>query len=158
MACLKLKVKQGEEKSIGFTIKQNNEPMSLENLTVHFQVKLDPTVSSKPIINKYITTNNAYAIYNIDGEKVNIPSDINKAGQITNPTNGVFQVHLDERDTSFPIGDYYLIISIEEYEDKLDEDGNVMYDDDNHIIKTISRCNIISSNCCNNAIYKICEQ
>ena len=126
MGCLKLKVKQGEEKSVGFTIKQNGEAKDLTDYTVHFQVKRTPVVTSKPIVDKYITTN----------------SDINKAGQITNPTVGEFQVHLNEEDTSYPTGDYYLIISLEQYS----EDDEISY------------CDIISSECCNSAKYIICEQ
>lgn len=156
--CLKLKVKQGEDKSVGFTIKQNNSPMNLTNYTVHFQVKKTPVVTSKPIVDKYITVSSFPLIYNIDGLNVQIPSDINKAGQITNPTSGQIQVHLGEKDTSYPTGEYYLIISLEQYADKLDKNGNVMYDDDNHIIKTVSYCDIISSECCNSAKYIICEQ
>lgn len=159
MGCLKLKVKQGEEKSVDFTIKQNGEAMILTGYVIHFQVKRTPVVNNKPIVNKYITTSDfSEEIYNIDGVKVDIPSDINIDGQITNASGGQFQVHLNENDTSYPTGDYYLIISLEQYSDKLDEDGNVMYDDDNHIIKTISYCDIISSECCNSAKYIICEQ
>ena len=124
--CLKLKVKQGEDKSVGFTIKQNNSPMNLTNYTVHFQVKKTPVVTSKPIVDKYIT----------------VDSDINIDGKITNPTSGQIQVHLGEKDTSYPTGDYYLIISLEQY----DEDDKVSY------------CDIISSECCNSAKYIICEQ
>lgn len=158
MGCLKLKVKQGEEKSVGFTIKQNGEAMPLTNYVVHFQVKKTPIVTSKPIVDKYITISTFTPIYNINGLKVQIPSDINNAGCITEPTNGVFQVHLSEDDTSYPTGDYYLIISLEQYEDKLDKDGNVMHDDDDHVIKEVSYCDIISSECCNSAKYIICEQ
>lgn len=158
MGCLKLKVKQGEEKSVGFTIKQNGEAMDLTNYTIHFQAKRTPVVTSKPIVNKYITTSDAYAIYNIDGEKVNIPSDINKDGQINDASNGQFQVHLNEEDTSYPTGDYYLIISLEQYVDKKDKKGNTLIDEDGHVIKTVSYCDIISSECCNSAKYIICEQ
>lgn len=156
--CLKLKVKQGEEKSVGFTIKQNGEAMDLTNYTVHFQVKRTPIVTSNPIVNKYITTSSFSPIYNIDGVKVSIPSDINIDGQITNVSDGQFQIHLNEEDTSYPTGDYYLIISLEKYEDKKDKNGNTLIDDDGHIIKTVSYCDIISSECCNSAKYIICEQ
>lgn len=121
-----LKVKQGEDKSVGFTIKQNGSVMPLGNYTVHFQVKKTPTLQSKPIIDKYITTT----------------SDINTIGQITEPTNGKFQVHLNIEDTSFSPSDYYLIISLEQY----NETEELIY------------CDIISSECCNSAIYRICEQ
>lgn len=126
MGCLKLKVKQGEDKSVGFTIKQNGTAMDLTNYTVHFQVKKTPIVTSQPIVDKYITTD----------------SDENDIGQITDPTNGVFQVHLNEDDTSYNTGDYYLIISLEQY----NEEDEVSY------------CDIISSECCNSAKYIICEQ
>lgn len=158
MGCLKLKVKQGEDKSVGFTIKQNGNPMPLAGYVVHLQVKRTPVVTTKPIVNKYITTNNSSEIYNIDGVKVSIPSDINIDGQITNASDGQFQVHLNEKDTSYPTGDYFLIISLEQYEDKKDEDGNTLIDEDGHVIKTVSYCDIISSECCNSAKYIICEQ
>ena len=155
---MKLKVKQGEDKSVGFTIKQNGEAMDLTDYTVHFQVKKTPVVTSKPIVDKYITISTFDPIYNIDGLKVHIPSDINEAGQITDASNGQFQVHLNEDDTSYPTGDYYLIISLEQYIDKEDEEGNVLIDDDGHVIKEVSYCDIISSECCNSAKYIICEQ
>ena len=158
MGCLKLKVKQGEEKSVGFTIKQNGEAKDLTDYTIHFQAKRTPVVTSKPIVDKYITASDIEPIYNINGLKVQIPSDINKAGQITNPAAGEFQVHLNEEDTSYPTGDYYLIISLEQYEDKKDKEGNTLIDEDGHVIKTVSYCDIISSECCNSAKYIICEQ
>lgn len=158
MGYIKLKVKQGEEKSVGFTIKQNGEAMDLTDYIVHFHVKKTPVATSKPIVDKYITTSTFDSIYNINGLKVQIPSDINEAGQITDATNGIFQVHLNEEDTSYPTGDYYLIISLEQYVDKKDKEGNTLIDDDGHVIKTVSYCDIISSECCNSAKYIICEQ
>ena len=120
MAELKIPVKQGEEINVGFTIKQNGSVMDLSDYTVRFQVKRVPLANVEPIIDKPIT----------------ISSDINTIGQITFPQQGKFQVHLSKEDTSFPTGDYSLIIALEE-EGLLD---------------------IISSKCCNKAIYKICEQ
>lgn len=63
-------------------------------------------------------------------------SEANDVGIINNPNNGGFKVHLKTEDTSFAIGEYSLIIQLEK---------------DNYI-------DIISSNCCNKAIYKINEQ
>lgn len=120
MAELKLKVKQGEEINVGFTIKQDGNIMDLSNYTVHFQVKKVPLVTAPAIIDKLITTT----------------SDINTIGQINYPQQGQFVVHLLEEDTSFPTGEYSLIVSLE---------------GENYI-------DIISSECCNKAIYKICEQ
>jgi hypothetical protein len=63
-------------------------------------------------------------------------SDINSIGRINYPLQGQFVVHLTEEDTSNPTGEYSLIIALEY----------------NHYI------NIISSKCCNKAIFRICEQ
>lgn len=153
-----LKVKQGEDLSKTFTIKQNGNVMNLSNYTIHFQVKNDATVKSKSLIDKYITVNNATSPKNIDGKKIQCPSDINTVGQITDANNGVFQVHLNTKDTSLNTGDYYLIISLEQYTNKLNDDGTYMYDDDNNPIMTISFCDIISSDNCGCAKYIICEQ
>ena len=120
MGELKLRVKQGEEINVGFTIKQDGNPMDLSSYTVRFQVKRVPLVTAEPIIDKPIT----------------VVSDINTIGQITEPQQGQVVVHLTEADTSFPTGEYNLIVSLE---------------GENYI-------DIISSECCNKAIYKICEQ
>ena len=63
-------------------------------------------------------------------------SDDRTTGRITDPTNGILQVRFTEEDTSFPPNDYYLIIY-------LNGNGN---------------SDIISSKCCDNAIYRICTQ
>lgn len=120
MSELKVPVKQGEVISLGFTIKQNGEVMDLSDYTVRFQVKRTPLEKAPAIIDKAITT----------------VSDINDVGQIDYPQQGKFVVHLNLEDTSFPTGEYALIIALEapDYFD------------------------IISSKCCNKAIYKICEQ
>jgi hypothetical protein len=115
-----LKVKQGEVINVGFTIKQGGQPMLLTGYTVNFQVKSSPTVKNKPLVNKIITTT----------------SDANTDGVINYPNLGQFYVHLNEKDTSLPIGDYYLIISIQRFNEN----------------------NIISSTCCTTAKFIICEQ
>lgn len=63
-------------------------------------------------------------------------SDMDTMGRITNPSQGKFQIRFTEEDTSIPATDYYLIIYL---------NGNGSSD-------------IISSNCCNNAIYRVCSQ
>lgn len=120
MSELIMPVKQGEELNVGFTIKQDGEPMDLSSYTVRFQVKRVPLVTAPAIVDKLIT----------------VASDINDVGQITYPLQGEIVIHLNKIDTSFPPGDYSLIISLE-------AEGFV---------------DIISSKCCNKAIYKICEQ
>lgn len=120
MAELKLPVKQGEELNVGFTIKTEGTPMDLTNYTIHFQVKRAPLVNAPSIVDKLITTD----------------SDINTVGMINYPQQGQFVVHLNVEDTSFPTGEYSLIIALE-------QEGLI---------------DIISSKCCNKAIYKICEQ
>lgn len=69
-------------------------------------------------------------------KEITIVSDDNIVGRINNPQQGQFFVHLTKEDTSFAPSDYSLIISLEA---------------DNFI-------DIISSKCCNKAIYKICQQ
>lgn len=120
MGELRLPVKQGEEINVGFTINQNNELMDLSDYSVHFQVKRVPLVEAPAIVDKVITT----------------VSDMNTVGQINSPQTGEFTVHLTTQDTSYPTGEYALIIALE-------QPGLV---------------DIISSKCCNKAIYKICEQ
>ena len=120
MSELKLPVKQGEEINVGFTIKEGGNPMDLSDYTIHFQVKKVPLVNAPALVDKLITT----------------VSDMNTIGMINYPQQGQFVVHLQEKDTSFPPGEYALIISLE-------QEGLI---------------DIISSKCCNKAIYKICEQ
>ena len=69
-------------------------------------------------------------------KEITTTSDINTIGQINYPQQGQFVIHLTEEDTSYAPGDYSLIISIE-------QPGYI---------------DIISSKCCNKAIYRICEQ
>lgn len=120
MSELKLPVKQGEEINVGFTIKTEGQAMDLSDYTIHFQVKKVPLVTAPAIVDKLIT----------------VASDINTVGQINYPQQGQFVVHLSAEDTSYPTGEYALIIALE-------QEGLV---------------DIISSKCCNKAIYKICEQ
>lgn len=120
MGELRLPVKQGEEINIGFTIKEGGQAMDLTDYTIRFQVKRTPLVNAPAIIDKEIT----------------VDSDLNTVGQINLPLQGQFTVHLGLEDTSFPTGDYSLIIALE-------QPGFV---------------DIISSKCCNKAIYRICEQ
>lgn len=115
-----LKVKQGEELSIGFTIKQGGQPFNLSAYNVLVQVKNNPTVKSKALINKVITT----------------VSDDADVGIIDAPGAGKFTLHLNKEDTSHPIGEYYLIIAIQNENEE----------------------NIISSTNCTTAVYEICEQ
>lgn len=120
MSELKVAVKQGEELNIGFTINEDGEPMDLSDYAVHFQVKKVPLVNAPAIVDKLITS----------------VSDVNDVGQITYPLQGQLEIHLKEEDTSYPPGEYALVIALEA---------------PNYI-------DIISSKCCNKAIYKICEQ
>ena len=115
-----LPVKQGEELNIGFTIYSGTNKLDLSPYTIMFQVKRTPLENVEPIISKHITQ----------------VSDINDVGAIPHPDQGEVVVHLTKEDTSYPTGDYSLIIALV---------GNDYYD-------------IISSKCCNKAIYRICEQ
>lgn len=63
-------------------------------------------------------------------------SDAEEVGNIYNPAGGQFSVRFNKEDTSFPVNDYYLVIYLQ---------GN-------------GEDNIISSNPCNEAIYRICTQ
>lgn len=115
-----LKVKQGEELGIGFTIKQGGRPFDLSNYNILVQVKNNPTVKSKALINKVITT----------------VSNEQEVGIINSPNLGQFTLHLTKEDTSHPIGEYYLIIAIQNDSEE----------------------NIISSTNCTTAVYEICAQ
>lgn len=96
MACLKLKVKQGEEINVSFTIKQDGDPMDLDGYSIKFQVKEVPLEKVRPIINKEITTSSNPLV----------------DGRITDESNGKFYVHLTKEDTSFNTGEHSLIISL----------------------------------------------
>ena len=120
MGELILPIKQGEELNRGFTIKTGGSAMDLSSYNIRFQVKRVPLAEAPAIIDKLITS----------------VSDPNTIGRITYPVQGQFVVHLTKEDTSFPTGDYSLIISLESQ----------------------GFSDIISSKCCNQATYKICEQ
>ena len=117
---LKVCVKQGEEKNISFKITTGNYPLYLGDYSIKFQVKDTPLEKAPALVDKLITTT----------------TDINEVGQINQPELGVITVHLTKEDTSFPTGEYSLIIALvsDYYED------------------------IISSECCSKAVYNICEQ
>ena len=114
-------VKQGEDVSRRVQLKTGDVPLDLstyQNVTV--QVKRAPLVTAKPMFEKVITT----------------VSDGTKDGVITSPSNGEFVIRFTEEDTSYPVGDYFLVMIL---------NGNGMSD-------------IVSSTCCNQAIYRICTQ
>lgn len=117
---IKLCVKQGEELNKGFTIYQGNSVLDLSEYTIIVEAKEVPLVDFEPLFRKEIT----------------VVSNINTVGQINFPQQGQFVLHLLPEDTSYPVGDYSLIISLQSP----------------HVN------DIISSNCCNTAIYRICEQ
>lgn len=132
---LKLKVKQGEEINIGFTIKGavlNNEtneyeqqPIDLTDYNIRFQVKKTPLLKTEPFIDKLIEL-----------PKDPIGIEPYTVGEIYDAENGKFYVHLTKKDTSFNTGEYYLTISMLS-----------LHNDD-----------IISSGCCNSSSFIICEQ
>lgn len=97
MAELIMRVKQGEELNIGFSIKAGDSLMDLTGYNVRFQVKEVPLARTKSLINKLITTT----------------SDMNDIGRITYPDQGQVVVHLNKHDTLMPPGDYRLIIKLE---------------------------------------------
>lgn len=72
----------------------------------------------------------------IINKEITTTSDRSDVGIILEPTVGKLIVHLKEEDTSFNTGEYSLVVSLI---------GN-------------NEVNIISSDCCNSAIYRICEQ
>ena len=74
----------------------------------------------------------------IISKEITSTSDEATVGQITNPVGGQLVVRLLKEDTSFPVGKYFLVVHLV---------GGQTNDD-----------NIISSNCCQTAIFKICKQ
>ena len=93
---LVLEIKQGEQRSYGFTINQDNTPMDLTKWTVDFYVKEAPYVALKPLIHKHVTLN----------------SDELTQGIIYNPTGGQFKVTILKEETELPPYDYYLIVTL----------------------------------------------
>lgn len=117
---LTIAVKQGEVLDIPLNIKANNVAKDLTGATIKVEVKKVPLVSQEAIVSKEITET----------------SDINTIGQITSPSAGRFQIHLDDTDTGYAPQDYYLIIwlILDGQEDIISSTGN------------------------NWAIYRICKQ
>lgn len=95
-----LEVKQGENRSYDFTLKQydedNNEtPIDLTNYTVEFEVRAMPYVNTPTIFTK----------------KLDLTPT--QDGQIYDPTNGKFLVYIYSSDIdNLPPQDYYLSIYI----------------------------------------------
>lgn len=117
---LRLCIKQGEEKNVAFTIKADGKAMDLSSYTIRLQVKRAPLEKAEPIVLKEVTT----------------VTDISTVGQINQPQQGVVTFHFLKEDTSYPVGEYPLVISL--------------------VAPGVD--DIISSQCCNKAIYNICEQ
>ena len=94
--------------------------MDVSNYTIKLQVKRAPLEKAEPIVLKEVTT----------------VSDINTIGQINQPQQGIVTFHFLKEDTSFPIGEYPLVISL--------------------VAPGVD--DIISRQCCNKAIYNIWQQ
>ena len=135
MGCLKVKVKQGEEINFGFTIKGavlNNETNEYEMSPIDLSdYKIKFQVKKTPLAKTKPFIDKLI-------ELPKTPSGIEPytVGEIYDAENGKFYVHLTKEDTSFNTGEYYLVISM-----------IALHNDD-----------IISSNCCGNASFIICEQ
>lgn len=93
---LVLTVSQGERRSFGFTLLQDNEPLDLEGYTVIVYVMNAPYAQLEPIISKEITTT----------------SDYNTVGQITDTSLGKFVVSFTENDINIPPYDYYFVAEL----------------------------------------------
>lgn len=115
-----LRLKQGEALAIGMNILSGGLPFDLSDCTLTVQVKPSPYVQIEPLFEKEIT----------------LTSDLNTVGQITDPTNGKFQIMFTEEDTSLPVNEYAFIMFL-----------------NNGVSK-----DIISSKCCGSGKYIICNQ
>lgn len=93
---LVLTVSQGERRSFGFTLLQDNEPLDLEGYTVIVYVMNAPYAQLEPIISKEVTTT----------------SDYNTVGQITDTSLGKFVVSFTEDDINIPPYDYYFVAEL----------------------------------------------
>lgn len=93
---LVLMVSQGEQRSFGFTLLQDDEPLDLDGYTVLVYVMNAPYAQLEPIIKKEITTT----------------SDYNIVGQIIDPENGKFIVTFLSEDIDIPPYDYYFVAEI----------------------------------------------
>lgn len=104
---LVLEVKQGEARSFGFTIEQNDTPMNLTGYTVNFLVKKAPYPSLENLIEKNITT------------------ELSDSGQIYDPVNGEFMVTLSREDVlNLPPYDYSLVIELTDGEQIINISGS----------------------------------
>ena len=90
---LVVEICQGEKRSYRFTVYEGDSPMDLTDWQVTMDVKNAPYSALDPMIHKVVTTT----------------SDLNKEGQITDPTNGVFMVTFSKEDSNLPPMDYYLV-------------------------------------------------
>lgn len=120
MTQLILKVKQGEELSKDFSLKESGVAKDLTGAIIVVEVKKAPYINQTPLFSKTITET----------------SNEETVGRITEPLQGKFTLRLLEADTSYAPNDYYLVIKL---------DFNNQKD-------------IISSDSCDNAIYRICTQ
>lgn len=94
---LLLEIKQGTNRSYGFTIKQLENPFDLTGYTILVEVKPSPYFSVPSLITKEITED----------------SDETTIGSIYNPTEGQFKLKVAIEDyIKFPPGDYYLIVTM----------------------------------------------
>ena len=91
-----LTVSQGEARGFSFTLLQDDEPLDLTDWVVKVYVMQAPYATLEPIISKEITTS----------------SDINTVGQITEPTEGKFQIQFSEEELNLPPYDYYFVAEI----------------------------------------------
>lgn len=93
---LVLMVSQGEQRSFGFTLLQDDEPFDLNGYAVMVYVMNAPYAQLEPIITKEITTT----------------SDYNTVGQITDAENGKFVITFLAEDINIPPYDYYFVAEI----------------------------------------------
>lgn len=123
-----LELKQGEDRTFGFTIVQNinnNEvPLDLTGYNIKVEVRQQPYSQVTPFINKLLDTTET-----IDG-------------YIYNPTGGQFQIRFNDIDfNGYPPNDYYLSVYI------INDDTN---SDDPTIVN-------ISGNGNNTSIIRFCK-
>lgn len=101
---LLLEVKQGENRSFGFTVTQNTSsgevPLNLTNCSIDFEVRKTPYISVTPILTK-----NVSILENADGF-------------IYNPTQGQFKINLYSTEIDLiPPEDYYISIYVNQDDD-----------------------------------------
>lgn len=93
---LVLTVNQGENRSFGFTLLQDDEPLDLSGYTILIYVMNAPYAQLEPLISKEITET----------------SDYNTVGQINEPNQGKFVVTFTDNDLNLPPYDYYFVAEI----------------------------------------------